>query len=78
MQDDYISTEHLLLGLCAVGKPATLNNFENFDLSEKKIKRYQGSWRAESDIKNPENSFRALKKYGIDLVEQAKSGNLTL
>ena len=26
--------------------------------------------------KTPENSFRALKKYGIDLVEQAKSGKL--
>ena len=26
--------------------------------------------------KTPENSFRALKKYGIDLVEHAKSGKL--
>jgi ATP-dependent Clp protease ATP-binding subunit ClpB len=26
--------------------------------------------------KTPENTFRALKKYGIDLVEQAKSGKL--
>ena len=39
MQDDYVSTEHLLLGLASVGKPATYTQFlKNFDLSEKKIK----------------------------------------
>jgi len=27
MQDDYVSTEHLLLGLSAVGKPATFQQF---------------------------------------------------
>ena len=40
MQDDYISTEHLLLGLAIVGKPATFKQFlKNFDLSEKKRSR---------------------------------------
>ena len=38
MQDDYISTEHLLLGLAAVGKPATfkqfLKNFKKLILKE--------------------------------------------
>ena len=79
MQDDYVSTEHLLLGLSALGKPATFQQFlKNFNLSPKKIKevilRIRGGQKVTS--KTPENSFRALKKYGIDLVEQAKSGKL--
>ncbi len=79
MQDDYVSTEHLLLGLSALGKPATFQQFlKNFNLSQKKIKevilRIRGGQKVTS--KTPENSFRALKKYGIDLVEQAKSGKL--
>ena len=79
MQDDYVSTEHLLLGLASVGKPATFKQFlKNFDLSEKKIKENLQRLRGDQKVtsKTPENSFRALKKYGIDLVEQAKAGKL--
>ena len=79
MQDDYISTEHLLLGLASVGKPAAFKQFfKNFELTEKKIRKTLESLRGGQKVtsKTPENSFRALKKYGIDLVEQAKSGKL--
>ena len=79
MQDDYISTEHLLLGLASVGKPATFKQFlKNFELTEKKITKTLDSLRGGQKVtsRTPENSFRALKKYGIDLVEQAKSGKL--
>ena len=79
MQDDYVSTEHLLLGLVFVGKPATFKQFfKNFELSEKKIRKTLESLRGGQKVttKTPENSFRALKKYGIDLVEQAKAGKL--
>ena len=79
MQDDYVSTEHLLLGLVSVAKPATFKQFlKNFELTEKKIKKILESLRGGQKVttKTPENSFRALKKYGIDLVEQAKSGKL--
>ena len=79
MQDDYVSTEHLLLGLSAVGKPATFQQFlKNFGLTQKKVNeailKVRGGQKITS--KTPENSFRALKKYGIDLVEQAKAGKL--
>jgi ATP-dependent Clp protease ATP-binding subunit ClpB len=79
MQDDYVSTEHLLLGLSAVGKPASFQNFlKNFALSEKKIREVVNKVRGGQKVtsKTPENSFRALQKYGIDLVEQAKAGKL--
>ena len=79
MQDDYVSTEHLLLGLAQVKKPATFKQFlKNFEITEKKVletlKGLRGGQKVTS--KTPENTFRALKKYGIDLVEQAKSGKL--
>jgi ATP-dependent Clp protease ATP-binding subunit ClpB len=79
MQDDYVSTEHLLLGLSSVGKPSTFKQFfKNFNLSEKRLRegllKVRGGQKVTS--KTPENSFRALRKYGIDLVEQAKSGKL--
>ena len=79
MQDDYVSTEHLLLGLSAMGKPASFQNFlKNFALSEKKIREVVNKVRGGQKVtsKTPENSFRALQKYGIDLVEQAKAGKL--
>jgi len=79
MQDDYVSTEHLLLGLASVGKPATFKQFlKNFELSEKKIKEALQKLRGGQKVtsRTPENTFRALKKYGIDLVEQAKTGKL--
>ena len=79
MQDDYVSTEHLLLGLAQVKKPTTFKQFlKNFEITEKKVletlKGLRGGQKVTS--KTPENTFRALKKYGIDLVEQAKSGKL--
>ncbi|MFP6854376.1 MAG: Clp protease N-terminal domain-containing protein, partial [Opitutales bacterium] len=79
MEDDYVSTEHLLLGLVIVRKPLALATFfKNFGLTEKKIrealKEIRGGQRVTS--KTPENTFRALRKFGIDLVEQAKAGKL--
>lgn len=79
MQDDYVSTEHLLIGLASVGKPATFKQFlKNFNLTEKKLREILEKMRAGQKVtsRTPENSFRALKKYGIDLVEQAKAGKL--
>jgi ATP-dependent Clp protease ATP-binding subunit ClpB len=79
MEDDYISTEHLLFGLVEVGKPAPLGRFlKNFGLGKKSIrealKKLRGGQRVTS--KTPENIFRALKKFGIDLVQQARDGKL--
>ena len=79
MQDEYVSTEHLLMGLSSVGKPAAFQQFlKNFDLTQKKIRETIVKMRSGQKVtsKTPENAFRSLKKYGIDLVEQAKSGKL--
>ena len=79
MQDDYISTEHLLLGLASVGKPLLSSNFlKTLNLRRKRSRKHWKVFEEDKKVtsKTPENSFRALKKYGIDLVEQAKSGKL--
>ena len=60
MEDDYVSTEHLLLGLVEVGKPAALGRFlKNFGLGKKSIrealKKLRGGQRVTT--KTPENTL---------------------
>ena len=79
LKDEYISTEHLLLGIVRCGQPVELKKFlQKFDLSEKKVlgalKKARGNQRVTSQ--NPENSFQALEKYGSDLVQDARDGKL--
>ncbi len=79
LQDDYVSVEHLLLALIHVGKPAGLKKyFESFGLDRGKVlaelKKMRGNQRVTTD--NPEATYDALTKYGIDLVGQARKGKL--
>jgi ATP-dependent Clp protease ATP-binding subunit ClpB len=79
LKDEFISVEHLLLGLIKVGKPTSLKKyFESFGLDRNKVlgelKQMRGGQRVTSD--NPETTYDALSKYGIDLVAQARKGKL--
>ena len=79
LKDEYVSVEHLLLALIQVGKPAALKKyFDSFNLDRakvlKELKQMRGSQRVTSD--NPESTYNALEKYGIDLVAQARKGKL--
>ena len=64
MQDDYVSTEHLLLALDAVPR----------DQLEAKIKAVRGGQRVTSQ--DPEGTYQALSKFGRDLTEAAEPGKL--
>ncbi|NAS22561.1 ATP-dependent chaperone ClpB [Herbidospora sp. NEAU-GS84] len=77
LEDDYVSTEHLLVGLATDGGPvadllkgqgataqALLDAFE----------KVRGHTRVTSE--NPEDTYRALEKYGVDLTERARHGKL--
>ncbi len=64
MQDDYVSTEHLLLALDIVPR----------DQLEAKIKAVRGGQRVTSQ--NPEGTYQALSKFGRDLTEAAEQGKL--
>jgi ATP-dependent Clp protease ATP-binding subunit ClpB len=64
MQDDYVSTEHLLLALDVVPR----------DQLEAKIQAVRGGQRVTSQ--DPEGTYQALSKFGRDLTEAAESGKL--
>ncbi|PWU04433.1 MAG: ATP-dependent chaperone ClpB [Verrucomicrobia bacterium] len=79
MGDEYISVEHLFLGLIEVSKKTALGEFfRSFGIDVDRVmnalKDVRGSQRVTSQ--NPEETFQALEKYGIDLVEQVKKGKL--
>ncbi len=77
MKDDFVSTEHLLLGLAKVDSKAKkvldLNAIAEKDIL-KALKDIRGSARVTDQ--NPEDKFQALQRYGIDLVDRARQGKL--
>jgi ATP-dependent Clp protease ATP-binding subunit ClpB len=79
LKDEYVSVEHLFLALIQVGKPPALKKyFSSFNLDRttvlKELKQMRGNQRVTSD--NPETTYNALEKYGVDLVAQARKGKL--
>ncbi len=79
LKDEYVSVEHLFLGLLDVAKPDGLKKlFKSFDLDRAKVlgvlKTMRGAQRVTTD--NPEATYQALEKYGIDLVALARKGKM--
>jgi ATP-dependent Clp protease ATP-binding subunit ClpB len=64
MEDDYVSTEHLLLALDAVPR----------EQLEAKIAAVRGGQRVTSQ--DPEETYQALEKFGRDLTAAAEEGRL--
>jgi len=77
MKDEYISTEHLFLGLCRTqnkaGEVLKLLGIDENDILGA-LQSVRGSARVTDQ--NPEGKFQALEKYGIDLVEMATKNKL--
>ena len=79
LQDEFISVEHLLLAFIAEKELTEAGRiFGELGISREKflqsLEDVRGHQRVTSD--DPEASYDALKKYGIDLVEMAQSGKL--
>ena len=79
LKDEFVSVEHLFLGLIEVGKPEALAKiFKSFGLDRAKLlkvlREMRGSQRVTTD--NPEATYQALEKYGIDLVALARKGKM--
>ncbi len=79
LKDEYISVEHLLLAIVEVAKPAAMANLlRSFSLDRNKVlgalQSVRGNQRVTSQ--NPEATFEALEKYGMDLVVRARSGKM--
>jgi ATP-dependent Clp protease ATP-binding subunit ClpB len=75
MSDEYISTEHLLLGLTDSSEGEQLKSYGlTRDAILKALKEVRGSQRVTSQ--NPESTYEALAKYGRDLTALARTGKL--
>ena len=79
MQDEYVSTEHLLLGLVnEPGKSTTGDQLKANGISREKVLEALTSVRGSQRVtdQNPEGKYEALEKYGRDLTELARKGKL--
>jgi ATP-dependent Clp protease ATP-binding subunit ClpB len=75
MSDEYVSTEHLLLGLTDSPEGKRLAGYGlTKDAILKALKEVRGSQRVTSQ--NPESTYEALEKYGRDLTALARTGKL--
>ena len=79
LKDEFVSVEHLFLALIDVGRPDSMKKlFKSFGLDRQKVlgalKDVRGSQRVTTD--NPEATYQALEKYGVDLVDRARKGKL--
>ncbi len=78
LKDDYVSVEHILLGLIEeseddLKKLLAQSGFDRNGLLNS-LKAVRGSQRVTSD--SPEDTYEALLRYGRDLTEQAERGKL--
>ena len=75
--DEYVSTEHLMVGLAAEGgQVADLlkRHGATPDALREAFTKVRGSARITSP--DPEGTFKALEKYGVDLTDRARKGEL--
>ncbi|MGN0834211.1 MAG: ATP-dependent chaperone ClpB [Candidatus Spyradosoma sp.] len=75
--DDFVSTEHLFLAL--ISEASEMKGvFKAFGVSRESVlaalKELRGNQRVTTD--NPEATYDALGKYGVDLVDLARKGKL--
>ena len=71
LTDEYLSTEHLLLALH--GQCKGLGGVDHETLLTA-LRAVRGSHRVTSQ--NPENQYQALERFGLDLTERARKGEL--
>ena len=78
MDDDYISTEHFLLGLMADGNSKTAELFKDKNIDLEKIKDVIEDIRDGAKVRseNAEEEYQVLENYTIDITDQAKQGDL--
>ncbi len=78
MRDEYISVEHLFLGLLEKADTTVRPLFASLNITKPKfleaLQEVRGSARVTSE--DPESTYDALKKYGQDLVELARQNKL--
>src|SRR6476661_4061724 len=75
--DEYVSTEHLLLGVAEAGGEAQAlleRHAAGHEALLQALQSVRGGQRVTSP--NPEGTYQALEKYGRDLTAEARAGKL--
>ena len=74
MHDDFVSVEHLFLGLLEAARGNVKSLFDTYRISKetllKALQAVRGNQRVTTD--SPEGTYEALEKYGTDLVKRAR------
>jgi ATP-dependent Clp protease ATP-binding subunit ClpB len=77
LEDEYVSTEHLLVGLAHVESPVR-QLLNRHGVTAERLRaaftQVRGSARVTSP--DPESTYDALNKYGVDLTERAREGKI--
>ena len=78
LKDDYVSTEHLLLGLIDEADASLKKIFQAHSLKRDPVLRALAGLRGNQRVTdaNPEDKFQALEKYGRDLTALARQGKI--
>ncbi len=77
MGDEYVSTEHLLVGLAHHGGQVA-DLLRRHGATAEALKEAFGKVRGSARVTSPdpEGTYKALEKYGVDLTERARKGEL--
>ncbi len=74
MKDEYVSVEHLLLGLLENAQGGVARLFSDYRITKEAVlqalQAVRGNQRVTTD--SPEGTYDALEKYGTDLVKKAR------
>jgi ATP-dependent Clp protease ATP-binding subunit ClpB len=78
LRDEYVSTEHLFLGLLEQGGPALKKIFQAQGIKREAVLKGLADLRGNQRVTdpNPEDKFQALEKYGRDLTALARAGKI--
>jgi len=77
-QDEYISVEHIFLALIDEANSPSSKIIKKYGITRDKFLKELSTVRSNQRItsQNPEETYEALKKFGRDLVEDARRGKL--
>ncbi|KFI45081.1 ATP-dependent Clp protease ATP-binding subunit ClpB [Bifidobacterium bohemicum] len=78
MGDEYVSTEHLLIGIAAAAPSEAATILKNNGIGVEALRKAVPGVRGGAKVTSPdaEGSYKALEKYSTDLTAQAKEGKL--
>lgn len=78
MGDEYVSTEHMLIGMVASAPNAVADIFKKHNVSADALRKAVPAVRGGAKVTSPdaEGNYKALEKYSVDMTARAREGKL--